>query len=522
MEKKHLHELLNEEQEPFILKNYINERRCKLKTPISSKPQLHLKTKPISKNPTFSPTNFCFFHFRDSNVKKSPPFDFPSPVKSPIRNPNTLFLNIPSRTMALLLEAALRIQNQSSSKPKNNTKSLGFGLFGSFLKRMARKRTRKPEICVKDILRWDSFDGLMKFREERVEKGQKMEEFLEGEKVSEMGFSCSCNSSFWPESYQEKSLDLESSSSRSEEDFEERVFVVNEETVDFESFEKGFCLTPFRFLNLQSSPDSGSRTPEFPSSASSPGRRKTEVIEDSQLLSRKSTSSDDGSFSRYGEECKKEKEEEKDQFSPVSVLDAPFEDDEGHDEEEETFQDTFATVQRAKHLLLNRLRRFERLANLDPIELEKIYAEEEEEEEEDYDNDSDDIDYEDDENEDEVESLPLENEEVEEIVRDILNQSISCSNLRRIPTSMKRLVADLIEDEKVEGSEGMEAMTKVCKRIKSWKDVKSNTMNTMVGMDLRREGDSWSRYHKEVQEIGVQIELAIFGFLVEELYVDLF
>ncbi|PPR85075.1 hypothetical protein GOBAR_AA35613 [Gossypium barbadense] len=68
---------------------------------------------------------------------------------------------LPTRTAALLLEAALRIQKQS--KTKNNGGSSG--LFGSILKRIThRNKSRNSEISnvegaevsVKDILRWDS------------------------------------------------------------------------------------------------------------------------------------------------------------------------------------------------------------------------------------------------------------------------------------------------------------------------------------------------------------------------------
>ncbi|KAE8690063.1 growth-regulating factor 3 isoform X1 [Hibiscus syriacus] len=160
MSHKHLHELLEEDQEPFLLNKFIADRRCQLNKP---SPQAHLrikKPKPISQNLNF-PSNFCknacFFS------SKSPFFELASPSKSPCTSPNAIFLHIPAKTAALLLEAALRIQKQSSSKTKHN-RGTSFDFFGSILKRLThRNRNRKREIAnvdgakvsVKDILRWD-------------------------------------------------------------------------------------------------------------------------------------------------------------------------------------------------------------------------------------------------------------------------------------------------------------------------------------------------------------------------------
>ncbi|XP_068328287.1 ankyrin repeat-containing protein ITN1-like [Pyrus communis] len=74
-----------------------------------------------------------------------------------------------------------------------------------------------------------------------------------------------------------------------------------------------------------------------------------------------------------------EEEEEKEQCSPVSVLDPPFQDDdEGHDDEDGfDLKCSYANVLRTKHHLLLKRRRFEQLAGLDPIELEKRMLEEE-------------------------------------------------------------------------------------------------------------------------------------------------
>ncbi|XP_028768438.1 uncharacterized protein LOC114726032, partial [Neltuma alba] len=72
-------------------------------------------------------------------------------------------------------------------------------------------------------------------------------------------------------------------------------------------------------------------------------------------------------------------------MQPSLCLDQPFEnDDEGHENinEDDGFdlECSYAALQRAKQQLLYKLRSFEKLAELDPIELEKRMLEEEEEE----------------------------------------------------------------------------------------------------------------------------------------------
>lgn len=517
MANKHLHELLREDQEPFLLKNYIADRRCQLNRP-SPKTQLQLrKRKPISEN-TF-PRNFCKnaclnFNFQDSpDVRKSPRFDFPSPAKSPCKNPNTIFLHIPARTAAILVEAALRIQKQSSSssKPKPKTKS---GLFGSILKRLTnRNRTRNREIgadgvkvSVKDILRWDS---AKKFSDEC----EKVKENFVGLEEN-INASCPCNgrlsSAVWSESNEEeKSLDLESSSSSSNSEDSEQIG-----NGDYLSCENGLCKSPFHFV-LQNSPTSSRHTPDFSSPANSPSRHNKEEKQ-----------SNGGVESLKKAEVLKQEEEEKEQFSPVCVLDPPFEDDDdGHDQDDDDDQHggfdlecSYAIVQRAKQQLLHKLRRFEKLAELNPIELEKRMLEDEQ-----YDNDND-------EDRDEVEDGDDEEENNDDFVRQILKRSSFHNLPRTIPTDMKRLVFDLIAEEergKIIGFDDDDdddkevAVKRVCKRFVSWKEVEPNTIDMMVELDFRKELDGWKKNDQEqVEETAMEIELAIFGLLVDELSED--
>ncbi|TYI52469.1 hypothetical protein E1A91_D12G250100v1 [Gossypium mustelinum] len=66
-------------------------------------------------------------------------------------------------------------------------------------------------------------------------------------------------------------------------------------------------------------------------------------------------------------------EEGKEQFSPVSVLDCPF-DDEEEEDNGSTFEDHLVRVEVTKQKLMQKVIRFERLAQLEPVELDKRIA----------------------------------------------------------------------------------------------------------------------------------------------------
>lgn len=232
------------------------------------------KPKPIHHNSSFPPNfckNACFFSFRNtSDLLNSPLFEFASPAKSPSKSPNAIFLHIPARTAALLLEAALRIQKQSSSsKPHKRTN--GFGLFGSLFKRLTQ-RNRKREI------QGGGVNGSRKEEEKMVSEKAKNNFNLRN---YEVGFPCSYNgrssSAVWSETNEDKSLDMETSSSGQSDDSDEIGFVSKRKHItDCACCDHSFCESPFRFV-LQRSPSSGRQTPEFSSPVSSPSRHRTQV-----------------------------------------------------------------------------------------------------------------------------------------------------------------------------------------------------------------------------------------------------
>ncbi|KAK9127679.1 hypothetical protein Syun_016476 [Stephania yunnanensis] len=465
MSSKHLRDLLTEAQEPFVLKNYINDKHNQLNRPNRPnrlhKSQLHLKRRtPISR----LRRNSCFLSFHD--YSPSPLF-----VRTPCRSPNALLVQIPAHTASLLLERARRIQRRPNSatataaatattqKPKS-PKELVFGFFGSILRKIShKKRNLKQGIEGGGVNECGVVGGESGF--------------------DEMGFSCSSNSnhsrlsSVWSESNEDKSLDFDSSSCSSDDDDEGFV----------DSSSKGFSTSPFRFV-LQSgwASSPGPRTPEFASPA--PSLRK-------QVLEK-----EEGSF-----EC----EEDGDQSSPVSVFDPPFEDDgndgmygygeDGHDGYE--LEHSIDIVQRAKQKFLHKMRRFERLAELEPIELEKKLIEEDEESD-----------------------LSDDEEGEEAFVREVLRMS-NMHYCRKVPRDMKILVLDLVAEEQNEEETDLNIAMKVCDRLDSWKEVEMNTIDMMVEFDFRRQAEEWKRNLDQVQEMAIDIELSIVSYLVEELSCEL-
>ena len=257
-EKLHLREFLQEDQEPFLLKHYISERRSQLKrvTPSpNSTLQQHLKKNPQNSN---FPLNKCFLTSLQ-NATKSPLLL--SPKKS---TPLTLRPSN-AKTASLLLEAALRIHTNKNAKPKPKP-NRALGIFGSLFKKLTNRKRETIEGGAVAKVNKDSDD------DDVVVVGS-----------CEVGFTCSCNgrpsSAVWSESNEDKSLDLESSSSGNsfDDSVVEEIEFLNKGKLINADDHGFFCQSPFRF-SLQRSPDySGRRTPVFSSPAAAPCRRKTEV-----------------------------------------------------------------------------------------------------------------------------------------------------------------------------------------------------------------------------------------------------
>ncbi|XP_010049783.2 uncharacterized protein LOC104438358 [Eucalyptus grandis] len=490
MAEKHLHELLREDQEPFHLKNHVSDRRknCLLKSP--------KKRRPISQNSNFGHSfckNPCFFA-SSADPTKSPLFD---PRTRGPTDKNAIFLHVPAKTAALLLEAALRIHNhtesesesKSKSKSKNNFKNNlasakppGVGIFSSLLRRLSKQRKIRGQageeaadhgskLSVKDILR-----QRRSFRTSKEDDG---------------AFTGTLSA-------------------------EKQVAFVAKSRADAES--------PRRFDNLSSSesdsprpvmfrksPPSGRRTPEFRSPPASPRLHDhPKDKDDHEAMSLKKFEAREA-VAEAGEE------EEKEQCSPVSVLDRPFEDDDDDEHTTEDYYDgdedyvfdyesSYALVQRTKQQLLQKLYRFERLAELDPVELEKRMLEQISDEEdgpqevmsEDRDDDFE----------------PMNIIEKGSAKRSLIRPNLCVLRNVRVPSEMRRLIIN--EDE-----QGKQVYV-----VGSWKGVDFSTIDTMVDQDfVRDEADGlWKRSNNKDQvgdTTAVEIELAIFGSLVQELTEEL-
>ncbi|KAG6427500.1 hypothetical protein SASPL_111746 [Salvia splendens] len=233
--------------------------------------------------------------------------------------------------------------------------------------------------------------------------------------------------------------------------------------------ESYFSVSPFVFSFQQSPSSTGRRTPEL----DSPCRRVKQEKENSD--------------NNQGDE-----EEEKEQCSPVSVLDPPFDEDNERenssaneeDEEDYDMECSYTNVERAKQQLMQRLRRFEKLAKLDPIELEK--------------------------------KLQLEGSDDEVHVEREGDEPLSAD--------MKRLVYDLIDEEKeqmVQSGGSEVVMGRICNRLDSWKEVEFDTVDMMIGLDFKKEFDGWSKHGQQVKETKVEIEVAIYLHLIQEIIEEL-
>ncbi|CAJ1968703.1 unnamed protein product [Sphenostylis stenocarpa] len=461
MAEKHLRDLLLEDQEPFLLKHYISERRTLLKRP---SPNTTLR-----KNTSNFPLNKCLLSLH--NATKSPVLQSVSPTQkqSPLR-PSS------AKTATLLLEAALRIHKHAKPRPTR-----AFGIFGSLFKKLTNQRKREQ---IHDDV---------------------------GVKVVRSCGSRPSSSGVWSESNEDKSLDLETCSSGHsfDDSVEQEIQFLNKRNLG-NAHDLFFCQSPFRF-SLRRSPDfSPRRTPEFSSPAASPCRHNSQVqlagltrwcgeFEHRVELDNEINGGDGVNKFQSGEE-----EEDKEQCSPVSVLDPPFDDDDDddndHGEDGFDLDCSYANVQRTKQHLLDRLCRFEKLAELDPVELEKRMLDQED-------------------------SKTCGEEKVlGESVVEILSHS-RVDAMQQAPEDLKRLVYDLIMEEETEVNSSEErkmvVMRRVCRRLELWKEVECNTIDMMIEEDFSREEGRWKKNTEHKGELVQELELAIFCYLVEELSEEL-
>ncbi|CAN8316658.1 unnamed protein product [Cochlearia groenlandica] len=426
--KKHLHELLEDDQEPFHLNHYISDLRSQMGFSETRLKKRKSQNAAVLHHGLFSSCeSSCFFAKNSPDPRKSPLFGYNSPANNNKKRENRVFLKIPARTAAILLEAAARIQKkQQTEKAKNRAKHRE-NAFGTLLKRLKSGKTTKPRL-------------------------------------------------------DNAAISLEHASSCSSGNKRRERFVEIDE-------DKCFCESPFRFVlhTSPSSSSSGHRTPHFTSAATSPARRSTED-EDSD-----ETESLEKAKGQEEEEEEHKEEEDKEQCSPVSVLD-PLEEEEEDDEDHHKQQEpdhlnilscSFEVVQRAKRRLLKKLRRFEKLAGLDPVDLEGKMSSKEEEEE-----------YEESEEDDNMRVYDSE-EEYEDVDEAIARER---------------------------GYEEEEKRKKNVERQRKWRMMSAwrlgngaeEEVEEVVRKDVKGEAGEWRKHGGEVEETVTDLELSIFLILIDE------
>lgn len=147
----------------------------------------------------------------------------------------------------------------------------------------------------------------------------------------------------------------------------------------------------------------------------------------------------------------------------------------------------------AKQELLRKLRRFEKLAELDPVELERRLIEQDSEE--------------DDGANDEPELAGL---QVEEVLRS--------SSQDQESTLAGDLLAEGVE-KRSRFEVNRETVARwLCRGLQQWKEADFDRIDATVERDLRSDRRGWiEREGEQVAEAAEEIEAAIFGLMLEEL-----
>ncbi|KAK2664674.1 hypothetical protein Ddye_003248 [Dipteronia dyeriana] len=203
-------------------------------------------------------------------------------------------------------------------------------------------------------------------------------------------------------------------------------------------------------------------------------------------------------------------EEEKEQWSPVSVLDCPFEDDET--DITSPFHQRLARMEGTKQKLMQMLRRFESLAILEPVNLEKRIASSESD------------------NDDSIESPIQSSKEniTDKKAEELLKQIRSTTSSNNILLSKAdNLLSDFFKKMIEENQNDDLCMLKAAG---DWIEGKSDQM--VVGWEVEggrkaclRDMETnvrWENVDEEKQEFGLALESEVLTCLVNELVIDLF
>ncbi|XWS49878.1 hypothetical protein CRYUN_Cryun12cG0041000 [Craigia yunnanensis] len=228
-------------------------------------------------------------------------------------------------------------------------------------------------------------------------------------------------------------------------------------------------------------------------------------------------------------------EEGKEQFSPVSVLDCPFDDED--EDNSSPFQDQLARVEGIKEKLMQEIRRLESLAQLEPVDLEKRIALSELEDESleshkeqlcsvsvnNNDNMSDDQDKQEKDREEHKKLLKLLQSKIpsdsfkfkaDNLLLDFFRERLMVEdNARRlVDMGLEEFGLDLfkVAEDWVNGNPQ--------ELFRGW-EVKEGRKAYVKEME---RNEIWRNFNEEKEEVGSAVELEIFTSLVDELLTDLF
>ncbi|KAL6005562.1 hypothetical protein ACLOJK_006129 [Asimina triloba] len=213
--------------------------------------------------------------------------------------------------------------------------------------------------------------------------------------------------------------------------------------------------------------------------------------------------------------------EEQEQLSPVSVLDFPYEDDETlPSPSSSAFQQSLANVERTKQQLLQKIRRFECLAELDHVDLEKRLTLSEQDDEQGND-------FEDEEEEDDRPTKLL-----EQFKASCYGQHEKPHLKKTTTTTTDRLLLAFFREclslsSSSHGGEEDELEMGLLRDAMNW--VNGGSGKTAWGAKVRKEihvremekGGRWSKFEDEEGELAAELEVGLVGSLLEELLLDL-
>lgn len=249
-----------------------------------------------------------------------------------------------------------------------------------------------------------------------------------------------------------------------------------------------------------------------------------EVIKDRDV-SADSTTSSDGGVTRSSTKMQWAVSGEKEQFSPVSVLDCPFDDDE---EVSSPFQHMEGTTKK----LMEKMKRFECLAQLEPLNLSKRFALLP-----DSDNESGSPRPHSSASSVAISSIKEEEEDetgrAEEKAPDLLQQLMDSVPLSGLDIKADKLLLDFFREkimdrnlhcqkhsfveEAVEEVERWMNGRKIREAFLGW-EVQRSRQAYMK--DMERSGE-WRCLEQEIGEMGLELEAVVFDALFDELVVDI-